>query len=134
MKKSVLEIYALAVCFVGVIAIVISLSISIYSLVEVIYPDFAVNQWEFQKHLSNDKFWEDYRNIKYNSTLNEEPVRPSEEELTRLRNESYSLVLINAKRDSTQILIRSIIFLTISLLFFTLHWKLFKKSQEQKLS
>ncbi len=60
MKRSSLEIYSLTVCFFGVIAIVISLSISIYNVIEISFPEFAVDQWQYEQHSSNDKFWESH--------------------------------------------------------------------------
>ncbi len=131
MKKSILEIYALAVCFTCIIAIVISLVISIYSIIEISYPEFGVNNWEYQKHQTNNNFWKENRNIKFDQNNNNTPQRPSDKELTKLRIESYSVVLKNVKRESTQALVRTSIFLIISSIFFYLHWKIFKKSQLQ---
>jgi len=134
MKKSILEIYALAVCFLGIISIVVSLGIGIYNIVEIIYPEFAVDQWQYEQHSSNDKFWQNHPK-RYPPELNGKALqKPSEEELTKMRTESYDLVIKNQQRNSIQSLVQSLIFLIISSIFFVLHWKLFRKSQKQPLS
>lgn len=131
MKKSILEIYALAVCFMGVVAIVISLSTGIYDLIEISSPDFTIDQWQYEQHSSNDKFWENYPN-RYPSKLNgSEVTKPSEEKLTQMRNDSYNVVLKNEQRSGTQSLVQTVIIFILSSIVFFFHWKIFNKTQKE---
>ncbi|PID56833.1 MAG: hypothetical protein CR986_09910 [Ignavibacteriae bacterium] len=130
MKKSILEIYSLAVCFAGIIAIVISLSISLYNIIELIDPEFGISKWEYEKHLSNENFW---TNDNKPIAADVKDEKPSEEEITKLREESYKNVLITSQLESKKSLIRSIIFLMISSAVFFFHWKIFKKSHSKNL-
>ena len=55
-KKSLLEIYALAVCFVTVVCFVIALGIGLYDLVELAYPEFSLSSYEYERHQSDEAF------------------------------------------------------------------------------
>lgn len=128
MKKSVLEIYALAVCFMGVVALVISLGIGIFNSVSILFPDFTVDQWQYEQHQSNDKFWQNHP-TRYPPEKNGElGEKPPEDELTKMRNNSYELVLKNEQRSGAQTLVKSIIFFLISSVVFFIHWRIYKKN------
>lgn len=133
MKKSILEIYSLAVCFIGVIAIVISMAISIYTLIEIADPEFGISQWEYQRHLSNENFWENNPKNVANFESSENKQKPTNEEITKLREASYKNVLLTSQLESKKTLIQSIIFLVISSIAFFFHWKIFKKSHNKNL-
>ena len=56
MKKSILEIYALAVCFVALVCFVIALGIGVYDLIQIANPVFTINAYEYDRHQSNEAF------------------------------------------------------------------------------
>ena len=56
MKKSILEIYALAVCFVALLCFVIALGIGVYDLIQITNPEFTLNAYEYERHQSNEAF------------------------------------------------------------------------------
>ncbi len=56
MKKSILEIYALAVCFVALLCFVIALGIGVYDLIQITNPEFTINVYEYERHQSNEAF------------------------------------------------------------------------------
>jgi len=134
MKKSVLEIYSLAVCFIAVVALVISLGISLYSIVEINYPEFTIDQWRYEQYQTNDSFWES--NPKhFPPELKGKPAeRPPEEELTKMREEAYAIVLKGEQRNGFQSLLKSLIFFIIAAVVFFLHWRLFKKNTHNEVS
>ncbi len=129
MKKSALEIYSLAVCFIAVVAFVISLGTGLYSIIKISYPEFTIDQWRYEQFQTNDKFWEN--NPKhFPPELKGEPAkRPPEAELTKMREEAYQVVLKGEQRNGSQTLVHSLIFFLISSVVFFLHWRLFKNSQ-----
>lgn len=121
MKKSLLEIYALAVCFVTVVCFVIALGIGLYDLVQLSNPEFTLSSYEFERHQSNEAFT---RNWPKDKEL------PSEEELTKRRKQSYSLALLSERRSALQSLVQVFIILVIDVVVFLVHWRLAKRARE----
>jgi hypothetical protein len=124
MKKTIVEIYALAVCFATVVCFVISLGIGIYDIVEITNPEFTLSSWEYKKHQSNDAFW--YDNCKDDN----KGVRPQEEELTKTREESLQNALKAERRDAFQGIVSVLIIISINVLVFLIHWAIAKRSRE----
>jgi hypothetical protein len=90
MKKSLLEIYALAVCFVTIVCFVVAIGIAIYDIIQIANPEFTMKSHEYNKHQSNDAFWKSCAG--YYDSGKKEKQRPKEEELTKQRLESYRQV------------------------------------------
>jgi hypothetical protein len=128
MKKSLLEIYALAVCFATIVCFVISLGVAIYSIVKIINPEFTMNSYEYKRYQSNDAYWlscvDDYRNKE------KEMQRPSEDELTKQRTEGYRLAAISEKRDGYQGLTKTAIIILINIVVFFIHWRIARRARE----
>ncbi|MFM9881364.1 MAG: hypothetical protein ACKVOO_13250 [Burkholderiaceae bacterium] len=57
MKKTTLEIYAMAVCFVAVVCFIISMRIASYAVVGIVSPEFTMPSWAYAQHQTNDAFW-----------------------------------------------------------------------------
>ena len=132
MKKSLLEIYALAVCFATIVCFVISLGVALYSVVEIANPEFTMNSYQYNRYQSNDAYWlsrvEDYRNKE------KEMQRPSEDELTKQRTEGYRLAVISEKRDGFQGLTKTAIILLINTVVFLIHWRIARRSRETNIT
>jgi hypothetical protein len=80
-KKSILEVYALAVCFATIVCFVVALGIALYDLVKILNPEFALSSYEYKRHQNNDEFWRSYQ-CSYENR-GKEIQRPSEEILTK---------------------------------------------------
>jgi len=122
MKKSLLEIYALSVCFVTIICFAVSLGIGIYDVLEMSAPKFTLKSCDFEKHQTNEAFtkrWKEKKREKY-----------TEEEIVNLREESYQVALSKEKRDAIQSLIRVLIIILIDMVIFIIHWKVAKSTRE----
>jgi len=89
MKEIILEIYALAVCFLTVLCFSICLGIGIYSVIQTTNPEFTLNAIEYGKHQSNDAFWDCGFRGGYCSDEDKKKQRPSEIELTKKRENSF---------------------------------------------
>ena len=130
-KKTVLEIYALAVCFVIVICITIAGGTGIYKMVGFLNPEFTIPSFEITKHATNDNYWKaisvDYDCDK--GTVRKDMQKPNEETLAKQRQESYAIALNNEKRDSAQEIVKTIIFLFVCILIFIPHWYLGRKER-----
>jgi len=98
MKKSILEIYALAVCFAAIVCSAIALGVSIYNVIEIINPEFTLSAHEYNRHQSNDAFWKGWNNVYAPKKKEEE--RPPEEQLTKLRLESYQQAIKSERRNA----------------------------------
>ena len=132
MKKSLLEIYALAVCFATIVCFVISLGVALYSIVEIAKPEFTMNSYQYNRYQSNDAYWlsrlNDYGNKE------KEMQRPSEEELTKQRTEGYRLAVISEKRDGFQGLTKTAIILLIDTVVFLIHWRIARRARETNIA
>ncbi len=135
MKKSMLEMYALAVCFVTLLCFVIALGIGIYNLIRVVNPEFTLNAYEYERHQSNEAF-QGSPGMELRLELrglaparSAEAPEPSDEELTRQREQSYQNVMRAELRRGTQSLTMVGIVIFIDLLVFAVHWLLARKAR-----
>jgi hypothetical protein len=122
LKKSILEIYALAVCFVTVVCFVVALGIATYSILAIAKPDFTINSWTYAQHQTNNAYWDNCSGGRPCGPNEQKRVRPSEPELTKQRNEAYARVLSNEGRDGFQTLVKCLIVILIDAMCFALHW------------
>lgn len=121
MKKSLLEIYALAVCFVAVICFAIVLGIGLYDILEMSNPEMTIKSYQYQKHQSNEAF---------TRNRSKKRTKRSESEITEVREKSYSIALKAEQRDAIQSFIRVLIIMLINIIIFLIHWKLGKYARE----
>ena len=134
MKKTLLEIYALLVCFVSVVCFSIWLGIGMYSSIGILSPETTIDSWTYQRHQSNEKFRAvslmavNSFGIKGNI---EKPEQLPENTLTMNRLDSYAQALKAEVRSNTQSILRSVIVIVISMLLFLVHWRFLKPRKEE---
>ena len=87
MKKYILEIYALAVCFAIIGCFVIALGIALFDVIQIANTEFTLSSHEYNRHQSNEAFW---NNCNQYDNDKKDKKRPSDEELTKRRLESYT--------------------------------------------
>jgi hypothetical protein len=127
--KSKLEIYALSVCFASVVCLIINAGIGGYAIFEIAAPEITMSSYEYDKHQSNDAFW---NKVKISCSKSEkEEAQPSEEELTKRRQASFEIAIKSEKREGFQSLLHSIIYLIVAGLALFIHSKIAKNSQAQ---
>jgi hypothetical protein len=127
MKKTILEIYALAVCFATIVCFVIALGIALYDVIQIAKPEFTLSSHEYNRHQSNDAFWNSCNQYNYKE---KDKKRPTEDELTKRRMESYHQALQSERRDAFQGTTKAIIILFIDILFFVTHWRIARRARE----
>jgi hypothetical protein len=131
MKKSMLEIYALAVCFIALVCFIVALGIGVYDLIQIASPEFTINAYEYERHQSNENFrgspGRALRGIAPGIPV--EPEERPEEEVTRQREESFQAALRSERRRGMQSLIQIMIILVIDVLVFVPHWLLAKRTR-----
>jgi hypothetical protein len=126
MKKTILEIYALAVCFVIVVSFAFSLGVGIYDVVKITYPEFTMSNWEYAKFQNNDAYRASNNSIGSN---NHKDKQISETEITKKRLEAFSNAITNEKREGAQGLMIALIILLINCLIFIPHWIIARKAR-----
>ncbi len=132
MKKSILEIYALAVCFVVLVCFVIALGIGVYDLIQIANPEFTINAHEYERHQSNEAFRGPLGGRVLFGVAPGIPMESTErpeEEVTQQREESYKAALRSEQRRGIQSLIRIVIVLVINVLVFVPHWLLARRTR-----
>ena len=120
MKKSLLEIYALAVCFATLACFVIALGVGIYDLIELTNPEFTLAAHEYERYRSNEAF---------HQSLLQEQKSISDEQVNRRRQSGYESALRAERRGAVQSLTMVAIILIIDVVVFVLHWLLAKKAR-----
>lgn len=124
MKRSLLEIYALAVCFVTVTCFAIATGFAIYDIVQIFAPEITLHSGQYELHQSNAAFRNSYHpDPKAIAAL-------PEEEITKRRQDSYISALSAERRDGWQSLLRMAIVMVIDVVFFIVHWQLAKRVRE----
>lgn len=122
MKRTLLEVYALAVCFVTVGCFVIAFGIALYGAIGVAQPGFTLSGHTYEMHRTNDRFFN--RQVFMPDEEKQQRVRPPEAELTRQRQESLAAAIDGERRDSAQTTVKSMIVVLIDLLVFFVHWRI----------
>ncbi len=128
MKKNLVEIYALAVCFFTVACFVIVAGMTAWDVVQLSAPEFTINNDQYEAHLS-DQQYRDWL-IQRNQHKEDEYVPPSGQNLTDARNTSWQQALKGEQRSALQSLAQNFIILVIDILVFMAHWVIAKKSRE----
>lgn len=127
MRKTILEIYALAVCFFTVACFVVVLGIALYDVVQIAAPEFTFNAYQYERYQSNQTFRESptggvlYRNEKKELT---------QEEITQRRKAEYAQALQAEKRNGEQSLLRMCIIMFVDALAFLVHWQIAKGARQ----
>ncbi len=125
MKRTVLEIYGLAVCFVTVVCAAVSLGIGIYDIIEIVAPEFTLSSYEHGPHQSNEAFFRG---------AEKEAQGLSEGERTKRRLSSYAMAVRGERRKGVQNLVIVSIILVIDAIVFMLHWRLARRAREAVMS
>jgi hypothetical protein len=112
MKRSAIQIYALAVCFATLMCLVVSLGIGLYDGVQMAFPGFTLSAW--QPYESNSQyvlFWPDKKDL-------------PDEQITKLRENAYRDALYGERHAAMQSLVFVSILLLIDIVVYAVHWKL----------
>ncbi len=83
-----------------------------------------MNTYQYERFQSNEAYWDSKK-----GSCSKEAVKPSEEELTKQRNEEFAIDVNVEKRKGFQSLIKCFMFLLVAGITLMIHWKIAKKSQ-----
>jgi hypothetical protein len=127
MKKSILEIYALAVCFATIVCFVVALGVALYDVIQIANPEFTLSSYEYNRHQSNDAFW---NNCSQYDSKDKDKKRPPEDELTKRRMEGYRQAVQSERRNAFQGITMASIIILIDIVFFVVHWRIARRARE----
>ena len=130
MRKPSLEWYTLAMCFIAVLALIVTLGISVYSALRMAAPEFTMSPSQFAQFQSNDAFWDVCIQDRMCSDVNED--RPAEKTLTELRKQWYERAVSVEQRAGAQWLVKCLIAGLIAVVVFVLHWILGRRVRAVK--
>jgi hypothetical protein len=135
LKKTLLEAYALAVCFVTLFCVMVVLTMAVYRSIQVVYPPFTISASVYLEHQSNDLFWSEWdgRVSDYHPQGTEPPkkkVRPDETQLTQRRLDSLALKLDIESWEGLQSLVQLLITAFFASFVFLIHWVIARRARK----
>ena len=130
MKKSLIEIYALAICFITVACFVVTFGFALWDVVEFTVPEFTINQHQYEPHQTDDSYLEHISRRSQYKGDNAEPL-PSGEELTKAKEKSYGLIISSEKRSALQDFFQKLIIILVDTIAFFIHWRIAGKARRE---
>jgi hypothetical protein len=149
-----IRIYALAVCFAAVLCLAVSLGIGLYDIVQLSFPHQTMDSYQHRALQSNEQFRQSHNlsgslaraypgalelrsGLAPALALSEGATRrdpPSEEEVTRHREQALRNALTTVRHDARNSLIQILIILLVSGSLLIVHWRLAKRLDANLLS
>lgn len=126
-KRTFLELYALAVCFINVLIGSIAVGVIFYGVVSVASPELTLSAWQYSNYQSNDNFIASRADT---DNLINKFESMSEQEINHKRNQAYRIVLAAERRKGLQNIVQFLIVLLIQIVLFIIHWKLAKRKRQ----
>ena len=131
MKRTVVEIYALAVCFICAAVFTIFISVGLYSVLEITHPEFTMSSHDYGEHYSNEKFLEKKLRLAQENESLYSGMSPAE--LTAARKRSFESALEQERRSGQQSLVQSLITVFVLLLMFGMHWLIAQRARRHNI-
>ncbi|HKB37732.1 MAG TPA: hypothetical protein VKD72_14895 [Gemmataceae bacterium] len=127
MRRSLYELYTLLVCLGSLIGIVATLCWLLFGVLAWSDPELTVSSYDYANHQTNEQFWES--RSRRHGQQKDDPVKPSEEEITGKRLASYQSLLEGQRRFGKMLTILNGFGLVLSSVLFTIHWRLAKQAR-----
>lgn len=128
MKKNLVEVYALAICFFTVACFVIVLGMTAWNVVALSSPEFTINNHIYDAHLTDENYRHWLR--QQNQYCTEDYKPPEGAELTKSREINWQHEIRVEQRGALQNLVQNVIVLVIDLLVFVAHWVIARRSRD----
>ena len=128
MKRSIVEIYAMAVCFICAAVSAVSVTVGVYNVVEIANPEFTMSSFEYLPHQNNEAFLE-YKLTVIPEKYGNPYEHMSHQELTSARERSFRTALEKERRNASQGLLRCLIVIGVLALIFAVHWRIGKRQR-----
>ena len=115
MARSLIQTYALAVCFSALMCLVVALGIAAYDIAQIVAPGFTVQQydvWQSDEHYLS--FYPDKNGLP--------PL-----EIARLRDTARQSALASERRSAMQSLLFTTIIILIDTAVYAIHWRMARR-------
>ena len=132
MKKSALHVYALAVCGLLIVPLLVSGGIAVYGVLQATWPKLTMPAYEYQRYQSDDAYreylseWGRFPGDEDGRRVGE---TPSDMKIAERRRQAFREALERERRGGVQSIIRCVIFGLISLMLFLPHWRLARRER-----
>lgn len=123
MKKTLVELYALTVCFGAMGFVAVHSAQGLYDVVCIVAPRTTLSGYVLWSYETNERFLESWRR-----NHKDEPA-PDDAHVTELRLEEMAAEIRSQKQDRTQDLVKSLCFIVVNLSVFGIHWRIAKKQR-----
>ena len=130
MKKTILEVYSLTVCFVTLICFAVALGVMLYQAFLLLNPELSLGSYQYEKHISNESYWEKTKPSPSKSDCGVEVTKPNDELLTKQREESLQRAIDKERRESKKSLVLALIIMLIDIIVFIPHWLIATRSRD----
>ena len=121
MKRSLLEVYAVAVCFATLLCFVCALGIGLYDVVQISAPEFTVSPYydqAYQTRAEFERYFPDKKGV-------------SDQEIANLRDAALGEALRVERHSAVQSLVQVLLILSIDAGVFAVHWRMAKRAEPQ---
>jgi hypothetical protein len=117
-KKSLLEIYALAVCFAAALVILFNGAMSLNYIVRIVNPNLTVSSYEYDRSLTDEAYLSNWPTGR--------PL-PDPASVPKLRAEAFDAALRSEQQNGRRDLIESLTYVIAGLIAFGIHWVLARR-------
>ena len=115
MKKTLVEIYALLVCFASIFIVIVNAATGLYSAVRATQPTITVDGYAYRRSLSDEDFMQAWP---------QQSAKPHPADVPALRKAAYAQALDIESRGGLNVFISSFMYVVAAGLVFGLHWRL----------
>jgi hypothetical protein len=122
MKKSLIEIYALLVCFASIFFLIVNTATALYGGLRAVQPAMTVNDYAIQRSTSNEAFMQSWP---------KDLPAPAVSEIPALRKALYDQALATEQRGGLNVFISSFAFVIAAGLVFGVHWQLAQREHAE---
>jgi hypothetical protein len=129
MFKNLVQVYAMIVCLLSVIAFFILIPLIGIDIVNLCCFESRSEVWRFD---TNTRFLDRKKNNFPSETALKEINSWTEAQITRHREEERETYIKDFMHSSTRSLVNSFIWLTVAGVFFWVHWWLYRREEKNK--
>lgn len=115
MKKTLIEIYALLVCFASIFIVIVNAASGGYAAVRAAQPTMTLDGYSYRRSLSDELFMESWP---------AQSPRPNPADVPKLRKAMYDQALDVESRAGLNGFTSSLMYVVAAGLVFGLHWRL----------
>ena len=126
MKKSILEIYALAVCFFAAATLLIVGGAAAWDVLQLSAPELTLDSHDWRRYQSDEAFAQSLE-----QRCSEDKVKeiPTGAELTKKRETGYAQELVEHRRNALLSLMQNLLIILVASIAFFVHWRIAGRSR-----